>query len=92
MQASLGPASSKVSTGKEDAANNFARGHLACACLHIVFSLLGSFRKNIHQNMNMGMFARMCAAYTICFRTTFSWCFHGFPFGNQALYHWQGDR
>ena len=27
MQASLGPASSKVSTGKEDAANNFARGH-----------------------------------------------------------------
>ena len=39
MQASLGPASSKVSkvsTGKEDAANNFARGHLGCKFAHAV--------------------------------------------------------
>ena len=84
-------------SGKEDAANNFARGHLGCACVHVVFCCDSfiSRKKNLIETTNIRAFAKMCATSTSLFQDHF---LVALPFigldcstTNQALHHRQGD-
>ena len=61
-------------SGKEDAANNFARGHLGCACVHVVFLIIGSCWKNTLSKQRTSERLQRCVLrLQVCFKTISWW-------------------